>query len=297
MISIIVNGTETQITSIGNLRAHDGWGMSPLHNITERGPMQHGDTFRDFRLDPRTARFKFKMALTDLGDMYDQRQAILAYFPVMEWIQVRWELPYGTRQFDCRYESDLSLPWEVQQWAAQDFVLALTAHDPTCYDPVGEGVTFDLGGGSDSGMIVPTVVPYYIGTSVLDVYKTVNYPGTWHSFPHKIRITGPITGAIVTNVTTGDKLDFSGITIAVGNYYDVDLRYGYKTVVDSAGADRVAELSDDSDLSTWHLRAATSVPGTGITSASNPNSIRVQGTAIDSSTQVGISYYVRYIGI
>ena len=140
-------------------------------------------------------------------------------------------------------------------------------------------------------MEVPTPIPFTVGTSTIDIDKTIEYPGTWHSFPHKIRITGPIDDAVITNVTTGEKLDFTGDSIAATHYYDIDLRYGYKTVLLDGITDKVAELTDDSDLATWHIAAASNAATT------MTNVINVSGSAATSATSVGISYYVRYLGI
>ena len=134
-------------------------------------------------------------------------------------------------------------------------------------------------------MEVPLEIPHPVGASTIDITQNVNYTGTWHSFPHKIRITGPITNPIVTNLTTDEVLDFTGITIAAGDYYDLDLRYGYKTVVDDDGVSVLDELTAASDLAAWHLKAETI------------NSIQVEGTAVTVATKVEISYFTRYLGI
>ena len=34
-------------------RHHEGTGMQPRHDITQRGPMEHGESYLDYRLDPR----------------------------------------------------------------------------------------------------------------------------------------------------------------------------------------------------------------------------------------------------
>jgi hypothetical protein len=167
--------------------------------------------------------------------------------------------------------------------------VVLKADDPTMYDPDGESVTFALGGGGGAWEF-PWVIPWEVGASTIDLSQNLVYAGDVASLPSIIRITGPITDAIITNNSTGEKLDFDGTTIAGGDYYDIDLRYGYKTVVDNDGVNKITDLTADSDLSTWHIAAEDEVPD-GI------NSIRVQGTAITESTKVEINYYNRYNGI
>jgi hypothetical protein len=95
---------------------------------------------------------------------------------------------------------------------------------------------------------------------------------------------------VITNQTTDEKLDFTGITISAGDYYDIDLRYGRKTAVDSNGDSVLDELTNDSDLATWHIAAAPEAPG-------GANSIHVSGTAITTATKVDIAWLNRHIGI
>ena len=269
----------------------DGLGMSPLHRLTERGPLQHGDTDRGYRLDPRQVQLITLIMGTSEVDYYDKREALLGYLSPLGVTNLRVTQGDGTvRQLDCYCVSG---PYYSTRDGWLNYHRAgftLKANDPSLYDPDGEGVTFDLGGGSDSGMLVPTAVPFKVGSSTLDVDKTIDYVGSFHSFPHKIRITGPITGAVITNVTTGEKLDFTGKTIAGADYYDIDLRYGYKTVKDKIGTDKINDLTKDSDLSAWHIEAARDGSGVKV------NEINVAGTAVTSSTSVAISWLNRYLG-
>lgn len=289
-LELIVGGDTLDISDDTNYRhlSHDGFGMSPLHRITERGPLQHGETDRDFRLDPRLVNIVLLLrADTWAAGHFDRREELLSYLSPLRMTKLRFTNDDGdVRQLDCYCVSGPT-------FASKDIIgknikagFTLKAHDPTWYDPSGDGETFDLGaGGSGSGLHIPFEIPFEIGSSTINVSKPVNYTGTWHSWPHKIRITGPITDPVITNTTTGEKLDFTGITIAGADYYDLDLRYGYKTVVDSAGANVIDELTSDSDLATWHLEADT------------VNNIHVAGTVATSSTSVAISYFVRYLGV
>jgi hypothetical protein len=150
-------------------------------------------------------------------------------------------------------------------------------------------VTFALGGGGGT-MEVPTEVPTEIGASDINMTQAVLYTGTWYSFP-QIRIEGPITDCVITNETTGEKLDFTGTTIADGDYYLIDTRYGRKSVIDSNGANKISKLTSDSDLATFHLEPPGAVAPDG------SNSVRVEGSSIDAGTIVYMTYYRRYLGI
>ena len=116
------------------------------------------------------------------------------------------------------------------------------------------------------------------------------YGGSWSSYPI-ITITGPGTGISLENTTTGHVLDFPALSLAGGEYITIDLRYGYKTVTDNVGDNRIGELSDNSDLAEWHLAPAPTAVG-----GNNLLLLTVDADAGDD-TSVQMSYYHRYIGL
>lgn len=159
-----------------------------------------------------------------------------------------------------------------------------------------------LGGGANWTPAIPNGAIYNIALSSdqrnslttavdggYDISKTITYSGSFVEYP-VITITGPITDAVLTNVSTGETLDFTGITIAGGTSYTIDCRFGYKTVKNSAGTNKIADLTSDSDLATFHLAPAPEVSG-------GANAITLTGTSTDSNTQVTVAYYNRYVGM
>lgn len=295
MVTVIRDGISYNVTdgSLAYKAGDEGWAMPAVIRPSQRGPQQHGDTDKGFKLQPRIGRLIFKLPGSSLTDLYDKRDRLIGIFaPADDPITLHW--PYhGGRRIDCHYIADMQMPTSEREGWMQKVAITLKASDPTYYDPTARAETFNLGGGGGA-LVVPMTVPHTVGASSIDQTKGIAYPGTWHAYPSLIRITGPITNAVITNETTGEKLDFTGTTIADGDYYDLDLRYGYKTVVDSLGANKYADLTNDSDLSTWHLEKA---PEPGTESDPRINSVRVQGTAITSTTKVEISYRARYVGI
>ncbi len=265
-----------------------GWGMSPAHRLLERGPLQHGQTDRGFRLDPRTGTLVLFIQGTSRQDLYDKRDTLLRIFQSAgDAVSLRWTLD-DVRQVDCFYAGEMGMSSDNRPGFNQRLAVTLLAPDPTFYDPAGDDLTFDLGGGGDA-LTIPLSVPFEVGASELDSINAVEYSGSWLTYPHLIRITGPITDPIVTNETTNEVLDFTGITIADADYYDIDLRYGIKSVKQEDGTNKIAELTEDSDLATWHIAADPEAIG-------GSNSIRVTGSSVTESTRVEISYFVRYIG-
>jgi hypothetical protein len=125
--------------------------------------------------------------------------------------------------------------------------------------------------------------------AIFSASKTIVYGGSWRAYP-VVTIVGPITDPVLTNATTGQKLDFTGITIASENTYIIDCRYGYKTVKNAAGVNKLADLTSDSDLAEFHIAPS------GEVNAGN-NAFTLTGTLTDANTQVTIAYNERFIGI
>lgn len=290
MLDVIVNGTVYPLDDGVNslLIGDDGWGMAQLGRITQHGPLQHGVTDQGYRLRPRSASLVLFIEGSSRQDLYNRRDQLLRIFaPADTSLKLRWTLS-DVRQIDCFFTGDMSMPSSSRSGFNQQVAVNLFCPDPTFYDPAGDDVSFNLGGGGDA-LVIPMEVPMVVGASTLSSINEIEYPGSWQTYPHLIRITGPITDPVVTNTTTDEKLDFTGITISGGDYYDLDLRYGFKTVKDSGGTNKVSDLTNDSDLATWHIAAHPEV-------VDGENSIAVTGSAVTQATNVEISYFVRYLG-
>ena len=116
---------------------------------------------------------------------------------------------------------------------------------------------------------------------------TVQYGGSWIEYP-VMTVLGPISDPVITNHTTGEKLDFTGYTIGAGVTYTIDTRYGAKSVTDSGGTSQIAQLSDDSDLGSFHLSAPPYATG-------SVNSFSLVGTAITGGvTLLTVQHFNRY---
>lgn len=120
-----------------------------------------------------------------------------------------------------------------------------------------------------------TVVDYALGA-------TVPYSGSYDDLP-VLTLTGPLGDPVVTNVTTGQKLDFTGSTIAVGVVYTIDLGRDTLSVVDQGGTIHTSKLTDDSDLGSWALAAGQS------------NYVQVTASTSGTASQAQIVYRNRYV--
>lgn len=270
-------------------KSNSGFGMAPVKRFIEQGAAQHGTSDRGFRLQPRPIQLAIWFFAQDEETYFARREELLGIFaPGDAPLQLRLTAGSRVRQIDCHFAGDLALPATDRAGYSHKVGITLTAPDPTWYDPNAVAVNFGLAAGANA-MNVPLAIPWTVGSSVIDQATTVAYAGTWRSSP-VITVHGPITSPVITNRTTGETLDFTGATIAAGDTYTIDTRYGAKTVTDASGANRIAALTDESDLSTFHLAAHPEAPG-GL------NDLHVTGSAATQATQVYLAYHTRYVGI
>lgn len=262
-------------------------GMSDVRRLTDRGPLQHGDSDLDFRLEPTMYPLGLLMLATSISEHYTNRALALRLFrPSKTPLKLRWTLDNGdVRQLDAHVHGRIVFSGRERRGFTQRFVVPLRAADPTFYDPEQRSQSFGITAGG-SGWTIPWAVPWGIGAATLDHTVTITYPGTWETFPI-ITVQGPITDCVITNEASGDVLDLTGITIDPGETYTIDLRQGRKVMTDQSGT-RVA-LADGSDLATWSLLPDPEA-------LDGLNSINVTGTSVTTETQIYIRYYHRYIG-
>jgi len=267
---------------------HDGLLAPSIRRVWQEGPQQHGASQTVARLQRRVVTLGLAWVRDDTNT-WTYRSDILEIFNRPDYtVWLDTVIPAGTRRLDVRLLGGLSGPRPARHDGIMRDVVQVVADDPVFYDPTPTVYTFALAAGGSAGPI-PLVIPWKIGASTLAETQTITYTGTWREYPI-VKVTGPITDCVITNNATSEKLDLTGTTIADGDYYEIDLRYGYKTVTDSSDTNQIADLTNDSDLATWHL-APHSEATDGV------NSITVTGTNANTNTVIAITYYNRYMGI
>ncbi len=292
MFSWIIGGTIYSLDDKTNfyVRGHTGTGMMPVSRLEERGPLQIGVTDRGYILSERTIVLSMGIRGADLDDLYSKRTTLLNILkPRNTAGKLRWTQGSTVRQIDAHYAGD-SLGFEdvARSYLWQRVGVALKCPDPRWYDPALKTTTFNLGGGDDT-FEVPFEVPFKVGASTIDQTNTVTYNGSIKAFP-TIRITGPITDPVITHNQTGFKLDFTGVTIAAADYYEINLGYSQNTVTDKAGSNVINDLTTDSDLVEFAIEPDPNVAG-GV------NSINVTGSSVSAASEAMINYYEYYSGI
>lgn len=116
--------------------------------------------------------------------------------------------------------------------------------------------------------------------------SNIVYAGDFDSYP-VLTLTGPISNPVITNLTTGDTLDFTGGTVGTAEIWTIDTRYGRKSVLNGT-VNITSYLSNDSDLATFHIAPDPIAAG-------GTNTISIAYTAGGTAAAIRVAYYNRYL--
>ena len=267
-----------------------GFGMAPLHRITQRGPLQQGDSDVDFRLDPRVLQLPFIFTANTMAEHYAIRDKVLAIFSPSNVIgTLTITRPDGTqRAIATKILGGLSLDVDSKSGYGVKTIVQMRADDPTWYNPIQTTIA-----GTSAIVGTPTPIPRvypvtYGASGTINVNTSVTYSGTWNAYPNIVAV-GPLNSLIIQNTSTGDIITLTA-NIAAGTTYTFDLRYGFKTVVDQLGANVLANISATSNLATFYFAPMPQVIG-GI------NTISITATGGTSASSVTLTYNDRFIGV
>lgn len=304
-LEVYVGGTSYNISNRTEYihLGHDGLGMAPVRRFTQAGPLQDGETDLGFRLQPRVINLILNTLSRTRAEYWALREELLYIFtprttPInlrltykyydpehADAVQAPGETGYvkKMRQIDCYLTGGLTLPSDQKQgnFNGHKIALELTAPNPLWYDPTELTITF-----GDS--------PY--ATGPLDDPLPVPNAGTYKTYP-VIELHGPLNDFVLTNTSTGDKLDFTGYNIpdftpnpTTGKVI-IDCRYGYKTVLNAAGTSLLPYLSTDSDLATFCMEANPTVTdGENVLTATASNDIT-------TASYVIFKWFNQYTGV
>jgi hypothetical protein len=229
--SIIRGDVETQISggALSYRVSAINIGAPPKRNLFTSGPFQDGETFVGFRYDSRILSLVFfadaaSLALADTmrDDIYELWRGIEG-----ETVTLKVTRDDGSvRLIDGDVINVIDFPDAVgdRYSSSQRFAVQFECHNP-----------FWRG----QSLVVKNITVN--GTS------TLTYDGQFPAEPI-INIVGPITNPVLTQVSTGKKFDFTGTTIGFAKTYQIDTRYGNKTVLEEGSINRIANLTSDSDL-------------------------------------------------
>lgn len=157
----------------------------------------------------------------------------------------------------------------------QDLVLSLTCVDPYPRDASATVYTFTSGLGIRSWW---PYWPYDLTPSAVFAQEVITNSGQIEAWPIWT-ITGPGSDPTLTNLTTGEVLALSGLTLAAGDVVTIDTSEGVKTILNQNGVNLWPYATLASEM--WPLGVGT-------------NSIRVQMAGATGSSAVALSYRRRW---
>jgi hypothetical protein len=269
------------------------WGEPPITRITQRGPFQNGDTDIDYRLNPRVINLPIVVPGSQYDEMMNNREKLMQMFKpgndtiILEHVLNETSAPafQTRRRIELKIAGGLQMDTLPGEFNIRT-VVQLRAADPTWYDA--NQKTLQLTNtifGTPTPYPKPYGVPY--GSSTIDNFQTVAYYGTVLTRP-VIQVYGPVTNLFVVD-SLGHQINLTQ-PVPNGDIWTIDLRDGYKTIVDQNGANQFSALSIDSDIINWGIFPEPIVPY-------GANTISVGGTGTSGITAVYALYYDRYAGI
>lgn len=280
----------------------EGYGMPGLDYISQKAPLQHGETIYDYRLQPRIIQLSMRENACNRQGYWDSRANLLnilrpnrQYLNQFELGVLRKILPNGNkRDIKAIIQEGPAFPaGDGGRWDAHAITetLRFICPDPTFYDPTLDEVYYMTT--SDAHFVLPFEfdggdIVFADRAEIISV--NVSYTGTWISYP-VITIVGPINAIVITNESTGEVISMAAYNILDGEEVTIDLSFGYKTVTSSINGNILGYVSPGSDLATFGIVPDPTVPG-GV------NVISVTGSGTTPGiTNLIVRYYTRYIGI
>jgi hypothetical protein len=272
-----------------------GWGYAPIrtHNVT--GPFQHGTSVLGYRFQPRTITLDVIKKNCTRSAWFDERSRLIDRLGLQttnpnlpELGRLQWEYIQNDeveiRALDCYLNRGLSYNPDPQWWQFGILEsLEFIASDPIIYDPTQITVTIDT---FEEELILPMTFPFILGSHTAT--QNVTYDGTWPEYPI-IEVDGPTNGVYIENTTLDFFIQFDYF-IPTGVTVTFDLTIGAKTVSDDSGNNLIQYVTAGSNLAQFVLERDPFAVG-GV------NTFFVALVDIDTTTEIRIKYFNRYVGI
>jgi len=290
----------------------DGMGMPPVVHMEEDYAQQVGTTYHGSAIRKRFVPLRWDIFADTEAAMWEARDELLRLVSVLELgFKLRLTLPNGAvRQIDLRYDSQLTLPRNLEQNDNQQvFLVNCGANNPLLYDPTAVLWAYSVSGGAGEfgwetdGLAFPAA---FGGSIAEGVPESKTYSGSWAAYP-VITLRGPMTKPVITNhgvrylgpggimLTADLVLEFvDGYTIDDGDSVVIDLSLDDRarrelTVTHSVDGNAPDALTNDSDLGEWRIeRHPYAIDGI--------NSISVAFTGGNANSRCEIRFNTQYVG-
>jgi len=248
-----------------------GLAVPGITRFLEQSPSQHGSFDRGFLLQPRVLTFKLLVRATTPTEFYARRKTIIDVLrPSVTNVpgQLRVTLPDAT-------------VWKINVFTTTPPIF--TPKDSLC-----EEVEFTLVAPDPVWTRVVSVAYLTFAQADIGSSKILTYTGGWITFPYPFSIKGSLTHPIINNLTSSKKIDLNYV-VPDNTTVLIDLRYGYKTILQGS-TNLLQYLSSDSDLEDFFW-----LPDPDATNGNN--TIQVLGSSTSSNTTVKLGWTPVKIGL
>lgn len=267
----------------------DGIGLPTLRYLALVSALQHGQTYQDYRFDPRIVTLKWGAKQATRQAMWSDHQTWLKNMkPYVTVANIQLVLDDGTTyQLDVRLRAGLpNSSKDLRGPFTQMYTAQFIADNPFWYNPTQSTFTYTVT--AFTQITWPVTFPITFGGSVVDQTSTIQTLGTFSAYP-KIVLTGPILNPILTNNTTGDIIALT-YSISPGEIVTIDLTPGAKTVLNNSGTNLIGKVTPASNLGTWHL----AVPPEA---TSGNNSVHAQFGNGTAASSVVLNWNDQFVGV
>lgn len=280
---IDASGTEWPFNGESNYLATEGaiglTGMPPIANTEAKTPLTDGAVLRFTLADVRVVDLPILVTAPTYADLYAANRALRqALNPKRGKGIIRVTAPDGAvRDLNCVYNSGFEEDLGKGFSSYQQAVLVFRAQDPYLYD---RDATIQTFYGSSAPNFFP-ILPIRLGTSSVLSSFSIDNLGDVEAYPVFV-IQGPGSGIVLTNNTTGKKIDLTangGLSLLSTDTLTIDTQA--RTVTKQDGTSQYNHLTFASAL--WAL-------------AQGINSISVTMAGTTSASFVQVQYKQRYLG-
>jgi hypothetical protein len=269
-----------------------GFGFSGMEPTSIKFPYQHGERLLSKKLDPRTLEITLRITKECYNEYLTLREYLLATFrenrsytynPTLQHLIYRWvdNGVYKTREIDVYFSGKMTLNRpEADAWDQFSFTetIEFIAPYPIWYDPTDTSVTVSSW---TSEAVLDMAFPAVFGCKYGSA--TINYVGTWESFP-RFRFSGSFTNISIINVDTDQRINYTG----AGSLVTLDLQTGPNLY-----ARNIYTLDDYLKYFSGDLTSFSLQPSPPVTD----NTLSIYAEGLSTTATVSIYYKNCYRGI
>ena len=252
------------------MRTIRGTGVPPIIHETVRTPSRRGEQYIDAVLEPRFITLQLRLMGTTWANLQTRRRSLVTAFnPKLGLGTLKWTPDATAYSIDCILERELGIN-ERLGTKMDRATVSLRCPDPAWYNPAEQAKRLTITGGLEIPMAIPMTI------SALAESRVIDNTGDLATYP-TFTIPGAFANPKITNITTGKVIHFSGLTVAGGEEFVVDMD------AQTAKVDGVSVMQYRTSASeAWALE-----PG--------ENTVKFEtSTGLVTAT---VAWFVRYLGV